>query len=173
MGCIPGLKILTSLNAAGSTGLHFISTGRISKPDLTHKMLLIYCSLNFKKLNWTLIKDQSIPPRLNLNSLLCFKQMLTWCSVVYTAKIQLYCTIYWFIFLYSLYLYQLVVHDHVINKVSYITHDPEDKRTFGYIVSVPGCTTGHQLFALKTEKPVCTATSTKGNTCLLLNLELW
>ena len=48
---------------------------------------------------------------------------------------------------------QKVQHEHPINKISFITHDPDDKRTFGYVCSQP-CTTGHKLYAIKSEKPV-------------------
>ena len=50
-------------------------------------------------------------------------------------------------------LLQKVQHDHPINKISFITHDPEDKRIFGYVCS-QACTTGHKLYAIKSEKPV-------------------
>ncbi|KAJ7328227.1 Dab1p [Desmophyllum pertusum] len=47
---------------------------------------------------------------------------------------------------------QKVQHEHAINKISFITHDPDDKKIFGYVCSQP-CTTGHKLFAIKSEKP--------------------
>lgn len=50
---------------------------------------------------------------------------------------------------------QKVQHEHPINKISFITHDPEDKKVFGYVCSQP-CTTGHKLYAIKSEKPVST-----------------
>jgi len=40
-------------------------------------------------------------------------------------------------------------HAHVVHKISYISHDKEDRRTFGYIVSLPE---GYHLFAFKAEK---------------------
>ncbi|XP_065069471.1 disabled homolog 2-like isoform X2 [Rhopilema esculentum] len=40
-------------------------------------------------------------------------------------------------------------HAHLVHKISYISHDKDDKRTFGYIVSLPE---GHNLFAFKAEK---------------------
>ena len=49
--------------------------------------------------------------------------------------------------------FQKVQHEHPINKISFITHDPEDKKVFGYVCSQP-CTTGHKLYAIKSEKPV-------------------
>lgn len=54
---------------------------------------------------------------------------------------------------------QKVQHEHPINKISFITHDPEDKRTFGYVCSQP-CTTGHKLYAIKSEKPAGVITGT-------------
>lgn len=52
-----------------------------------------------------------------------------------------------------------VQHEHPINKISFITHDPEDKKVFGYVCSQP-CTTGHKLYAIKAEKPAGTITGT-------------
>lgn len=54
---------------------------------------------------------------------------------------------------------QKVQHEHPINKISFITHDPDDKRTFGYVCSQP-CTTGHKLYAIKSEKPAAAVTGT-------------
>ena len=47
--------------------------------------------------------------------------------------------------------FQKLEHAHVVHKISYISHDKDDKRTFGYIVSLPE---GHNLFAFKAEKNV-------------------
>ncbi|KAL9951420.1 hypothetical protein ACROYT_G044079 [Oculina patagonica] len=54
---------------------------------------------------------------------------------------------------------QKVQHEHPINKISFITHDPEDKKIFGYVCSQP-CTTGHKMFAVKSEKPAGVVTGT-------------
>lgn len=42
-----------------------------------------------------------------------------------------------------------IEHAHPINRISYISHDSEDKRTFGYIV---GTKEGYKLFAIRTMK---------------------
>lgn len=47
---------------------------------------------------------------------------------------------------------QKAQYEHPINKISFITHDPEDKKIFGYVCSQP-CSTGHKLFAIKSDKP--------------------
>lgn len=49
------------------------------------------------------------------------------------------------------YLFQRIEHAHPINRISYISHDSEDKRTFGYIV---GTKEGYKLFAIRTMKEV-------------------
>lgn len=54
---------------------------------------------------------------------------------------------------------QKVQYEHPINKISFITHDSEDKRTFGYVCSQP-CTTGHKLYAIKSEKHASAITGT-------------
>ena len=51
---------------------------------------------------------------------------------------------------------QKAQYEHPINKISFITHDPEDKKIFGYVCSQP-CSTGHKLFAIKSDKPVSRA----------------
>ena len=48
-------------------------------------------------------------------------------------------------------LFQKLEHAHVVHKISYISHDKEDRRTFGYIVSLPE---GYHLFAFRAEKNV-------------------
>eukprot|EP00794_Sanderia_malayensis_P007967 gene7967-8825_t len=40
-------------------------------------------------------------------------------------------------------------HAHIVHKISYISHDKDDRRTFAYIVSLPH---GYTLFAFRTEK---------------------
>ena len=49
-------------------------------------------------------------------------------------------------------LLQEVQHDHPLNKIKYITLDPDDKNIFAWVFSQPGHR--YNLFALKSEKPV-------------------
>lgn len=44
----------------------------------------------------------------------------------------------------------VLVSNHVINLISYITRDISDNRTFGFIYGAPNI--GHQFIAIKTEK---------------------
>jgi hypothetical protein len=46
--------------------------------------------------------------------------------------------------------------EHPVNKVSFITHDPDDKKIFGY-VSSSRCKTGHMMYAIKYDKVVSTS----------------
>ncbi|EDO45363.1 predicted protein [Nematostella vectensis] len=50
-----------------------------------------------------------------------------------------------------------LVYEHAINKVSFITHDPEDKKIFGYVCSQA---TGHMLYAIKYDKVAGVITAT-------------
>ena len=79
-----------------------------------------------------------------------------WCGLfallyLWTREISLHNNFYnqriyqcnWFI--------QRIDHAHPIHRISFISHDKDDKRTFGYIV---GTKEGYKLFALKTQKEV-------------------
>ena len=48
-------------------------------------------------------------------------------------------------------------HEHPVEKITFVTDDPEDKTIFGYVCSEP-CTTGHKLYAIKSKKPVSLTT---------------
>ncbi|XP_078367503.1 uncharacterized protein LOC144651439 isoform X2 [Oculina patagonica] len=53
---------------------------------------------------------------------------------------------------------QEVDHDHPLNKISYVTPDPEDKNIFAWVFSQPRH--GYKLFAVKSEKPARVLTET-------------
>ncbi|XP_022258806.1 uncharacterized protein LOC106474794 isoform X2 [Limulus polyphemus] len=50
---------------------------------------------------------------------------------------------------------QLMYH-HLVHEISFISQDPVDNRSFGYIFGSPD--TGHQFIAIKTEKPASAVT---------------
>jgi len=54
---------------------------------------------------------------------------------------------------------QKVQHEHPVEKITFVTVDPEDKTIFGYVCSEP-CTTGHKLYAIKSKKPAEAVTGT-------------
>lgn len=75
---------------------------------------------------------------------------------------KLYHTIFFSHCLYVLYLailsLQTIEHEHPIHKISFISHDPEDRHVFGYIYSPPRSAANdarkYYLFAIKSDKSV-------------------
>lgn len=53
---------------------------------------------------------------------------------------------------------QTIEHEHPIHKISFISHDPEDRHVFGYIYSPPRSAANdarkYYLFAIKSDKSV-------------------
>ncbi|XP_031573387.1 uncharacterized protein LOC116307340 [Actinia tenebrosa] len=52
-----------------------------------------------------------------------------------------------------------IVFEHPVNKISFITHDTDDKKIFGYICSAR-CKTGHMMYAIKYDKVAGVITAT-------------
>lgn len=46
---------------------------------------------------------------------------------------------------------QVIEHEHVVNKISFIARDVTDNRAFGYVCGAEG---QHQFFAIKTAQQV-------------------
>ncbi|XP_066020701.1 probable serine/threonine-protein kinase DDB_G0281745 [Pocillopora verrucosa] len=46
---------------------------------------------------------------------------------------------------------QKVQHTHPVKRILFVTPDPDDKKIFGYVCSQPDCSTGYELYALKSE----------------------
>lgn len=48
-------------------------------------------------------------------------------------------------------LFQVIEHEHPVNKISFIARDVTDNRAFGYVCGAEG---QHQFFAIKTGQQV-------------------
>ena len=48
-------------------------------------------------------------------------------------------------------LWQVIEHEHAVNKISFIARDVTDNRAFGYVYGAEG---QHQFFAIKTAQQV-------------------
>lgn len=53
---------------------------------------------------------------------------------------------------------QVIEHEHIVNKISFIARDVTDNRAFGYVCGAEG---QHQFFAIKTAQQVTSVTNAK------------
>lgn len=60
--------------------------------------------------------------------------------------------------------FQVIEHEHVVNKISFIARDVTDNRAFGYVCGAEG---QHQFFAIKTAQQVTHTHTLIHNLCIL------